>query len=167
MTGTKKLITAAAATAVAVVAVPIAALANDGSSNHRQHSKVIHVVEHALFDTVQQFHPPADSVGDVLGFHNPVFNAADTQQIATDNGYCVHTVVTGRTEWECNFTTMLADGNITVEGEFFDDGTDSTLAITGGTGNYAGAAGSMLLHATGEPLGTKFDFTFTITNHDR
>ncbi len=167
MRGTKKLITAAAATAVAVVAVPIAALANDGSSNHRQHSKVIHVVEHALFDTVQQFHPPADSVGDVLGFHNPVFNAADTQQIATDNGYCVHTVVTGRTEWECNFTTMLADGNITVEGEFFDDGTDSTLAITGGTGNYAGAAGSMLLHATGEPLGTKFDFTFTITNHDR
>ena len=89
---------------------------------------------------MQQFHPPADSVGDVLGFHNPVFNAADTQQIARDNGYCVHTVVTGQTEWECNFTTMLAAGNITVEGEFFDNGTDSTLAITGGTGKYAGAA---------------------------
>ncbi len=167
MTRTNKLITAAVATAVAVVAVPMVALATDGSSNHREHSKVIHVVEHALSDTVQQFHPPADSVGDVLGFHNPVFNAADTQQIASDNGFCVHTVVTGRTEWECNITTMLAAGNITVEGEFFDDGTDSTLAITGGTGTYAGAAGSMLLHATGDPVGTEFDFIFTITNDDR
>lgn len=166
MTSTKKLIMAAVATALAVVAVPMAALASDGSSNHRDQSKVIHVVEHALSDTVQQFHPPADSVGDVLGFHNPVFNATDTQQIATDNGYCVHTVVTGRTEWECSFTTMLAAGNITVEGEFFDDGTDSALAITGGTGTFAGAAGSMLLHATGDPVGTKFDFTFTITNDD-
>ena len=167
MTRTNKLIAAAVTTAVVVVvAVPMAALASDGSSNHRAHSKVIHVVEHALSDTVQQFHPPADSVGDVLGFHNPVFNADNTQQIATDNGYCVHTVVTGRTEWECNFTTVLAAGNITVEGEFFDDGTDSTLAITGGTGKYVGAAGSMLLHATGDPVGTEFDFTFTITNDD-
>ena len=167
MTRTNKLITAAVATALAVVAVPMAALASDGSSNHRTHSNVIHVVEHALTDTVQKFDPPADSVGDVLGFHNPVFNAADTDQIATDNGYCVHTVVTGKTEWECTFTTMLAAGNITVEGEFFDDGTDSTLAITGGTGKYAGVAGSMLLHATGDPVGTEFDFTFTITNDDR
>ena len=164
MKRSNKLMTAVIASAVAVVAVPMVALATDGSSNHRAHSRVIHVVEHALSDTVQQFHPPTDSVGDVLGFHNPVFNAADTQQIASDNGYCVHTVVTGKTEWECNFTTMLAAGNIIVEGEFFDDGSDSTLAITGGTGKYADAAGSMLLHATGNPVGTEFDFIFSLTN---
>ena len=164
MTRTNKLITAAVSTVVAMAAVPMVALASDGSSSHEVQSKVIHVVEHAVSDTVQQFHPGSDSVGDVLGFHNPVFNAADTKQIASDNGYCIHTVVTGRTEWECNFTTMLAAGNITVEGEFFDDGTDSTLAITGGTGKYAGAAGSMLLHATGNPVGTEFDFIFTLTD---
>ena len=39
-----------------------------------------------------------------------------------------------------------------------------TLAITGGTGKYAGAAGSMLLHATGNPVGTEFDFIFTLTD---
>ncbi len=164
MKRTNKLMTAVITSAVAMAALPVVALATDGSSDHRAHSKVIHVVEHALSDTVQQFHPPADSVGDVLGFHNPVFNAADTQQIASDNGYCVHTVVTGKTEWECNITTMLAAGNITVEGEFFDDGSDSTLSITGGTGKYAGADGSMLLHATGNPVGTEFDFIFTLTN---
>ena len=164
MKRTNKLITAVITSAVAMAALPVVALATDGSSNHRAHSKVIHVVEHAISDTVQQFHPPTDSVGDVLGFHNPVFNAADTQQIASDNGYCVHTVVTGKTEWECNITTMLAAGNITVEGEFFDDGSDSTLSITGGTGKYAGADGSMLLHATGNPVGTEFDFIFTLTN---
>ena len=164
MKRTNKLMTAVITSAVAMAALPVVALATDGSSDHRAHSRVIHVVEHALSDTVQQFHPPTDSVGDVLGFHNPVFNAADTQQIASDNGYCVHTVVTGKTEWECNITTMLAAGNITVEGEFFDDGSDSTLSITGGTGKYAGADGSMLLHATGNPVGTEFDFIFTLTN---
>jgi allene oxide cyclase len=164
MTRTNKLLTAVITSAVVAVGVPMVALANDGSSNHHGHAKVIHVVEHAVSDTVQQFNAPADSVGDVLAFHNPVFNANDTEQIATDNGYCIHTVVTGRTEWECNWTTMLAGGNITVEGEFFDDGSDSTLAITGGTGRYAGAGGSMLLHATGDPVGSEFDFIFTLTN---
>ncbi|HSB86544.1 MAG TPA: hypothetical protein VLD86_09550 [Ilumatobacteraceae bacterium] len=164
MTPTNKLMTAVLASAVAVVAVPMVARATDDSSSHRSHSKVIHVVEHALTDTVQQFHPPTDSVGDVLGFHNPVFNAADTKQVGSDNGYCVHTAVTGQTEWECNFTVMLAAGNLTVEGEFFDDGSDSTLTVTGGTGKYAGAGGSMLLHATGDPVGTEFDFVFTLTD---
>ena len=86
MTPTSKLITAVAAIAIAAVAVPIAVVASDGSSNAHARSKVVHVIEHALTDPVQQFHPPVDSVGDVLGFRNPVFNAADTQQVGTDNG---------------------------------------------------------------------------------
>jgi hypothetical protein len=54
-------------------------------------------------------------------------------------------------------------GHPTVEGPFFDDGTNTTLAITGGTGRYAGADGSMLLHATGNPVGSEFDFIFKLT----
>src|SRR6516165_4066455 len=96
--------------------------------------------------------------------HNPVFNAADTRQIATDNGYCIRTVATGMTEWECTWTTLLPAGHITVEGPFFDNGTNTTLAITGGTGRYTGAEGSMLLHATGHPAGSEFDFIFTLTH---
>jgi allene oxide cyclase len=159
MTRTRKLVTAAAA--AAFVLAPVAALASTGSPgvSHRQPA-TIHVVEHAITDTVQMFHPPHESLGDVLGFHNPVYNAANTRRIATDNGYCIRTVATGKTEWECTWTTMLPGGHITVEGPYYDDGTDTTLAITGGTGRYTGARGSMLLHATGSPIGSEYDFIF-------
>ncbi len=131
---------------------------------HANGQKVIHVVEHAITDTGQQFHPPNDSIGDILGFHNPVFNAADKHQVGTDNGQCTRTVATGKKEWECFWTTFLAQGQITVEGPFFDDGTDTTLTITGGTGAFVGAHGSMLLHARGNPVGSEFDFIFTLVD---
>ena len=122
----------------------------------------VHVVEHAITDTVQEFHSGHLSLGDVLGFHNPVFDAADKHQVGMDNGQCTRTVATGKTEWECFWTALLAHGQITVEGPFFDDGTDTTLTITGGTGIYLGAEGSMLLHARGNPVGSEFDFIYTI-----
>jgi allene oxide cyclase len=52
----------------------------------------------------------------------------------------------------------------TVEGPYYDDGTDTTLAVTGGTGQYTGALGSMLLHARGNPVGSEYDFIFTLTS---
>jgi allene oxide cyclase len=162
MTRNGKLMTAAAAV-IALVLAPVAALASTGSPSAARHRMIIKVVEHAITDTVQEFHPPTMSLGDLLGFHNPVYNATDTQQIATDNGYCVRTVATGKTEWECDWTTLLRAGQITVEGPYYDDGTDTTLAITGGTGKYTGAEGSMLLHATGNPVGSEYDFIFTLT----
>ena len=162
MTRNSKLMTAAAAV-IALVLAPAAALAGTSSPGTSTSPVIIHVVEHAITDTVQEFHPPNMSLGDVLGWHNPVYNASDTRQIATDNGYCIRTVATGKTEWECAWTTLLPGGQITVEGPYYDDGTDTTLAITGGTGEYTGAEGSMLLHATGNPPGSEYDFTFTLT----
>jgi allene oxide cyclase len=162
MTRNKKLMTAAAATAALVLA-PVAALASTGSPAPARHQVIIHVVEHAITDTVQMFHPPKKSRGDVLGFHNPVFNASNTRQVGMDNGYCIRTVPTGKTEWECTWTTLLPAGHITVEGPYYDDGTNTTLAVTGGTGTYTGAEGSMLLHATGTPVGSEYDFIFTLT----
>ncbi len=156
----KTLLGVGVAALIALAAVPVVAGASTGSKSDSHHGNVIHVVEHAVTDTVQQFHPPANSLGDDLGFHNPVYNAADTHQIAQDNGYCVRTVATGKTEWECTWTTLLAGGHITVEGPYYDDGTNTTLAITGGTGKYNGASGWMLLHARGNPLGSEYDFVF-------
>jgi len=163
MTRHKKLMTAAAAV-LALVLAPAAALASTSTPGTSTSPVVIHVVEHAITDTVQEFHPHTASLGDVLAWHNPVYNASDAQQIATDNGYCIRTVATGKTEWECAWTTFLPGGQITVEGPYYDDGTDTTLAVTGGTGQYTGAEGSMLLHATGNPIGSEYDFIFTLTN---
>ena len=163
MTRNKKLTTAAAA-AAALVLAPVAAVASTSSPAPARPQMIIHVVEHAITDTVQMFHPPKASRGDVLGFHNPVFNASNTRQVGSDNGYCIRTVPTGMTEWECTWTTLLRGGHLTVEGPFFDNGTNTTLAITGGTGKFVGAEGSMLLHATGHPVGSEFDFIFTLTH---
>ena len=163
MTRNKKLITAVAA-AAALVLAPVAALASTGSPAGSQGPTVIHVVEHAITDTVQMFHPPKESLGDVLGFHNPVYNASNTKKVGMDNGFCIRTVATGKTEWECAWTTLLAGGDLVVQGPYYDDGTNTTLAITGGTGKYTGAEGSMLLHATGNPVGSEYDFIFTLTN---
>ena len=124
----------------------------------------VHVVEHAITDTVQEFHPGHLSLGDVLGFHNPVFNESDQHQVGVDNGQCIRTVATGKTEWECFWTVLLPQGQITVEGPYYDDGTDTTLTITGGTGDYLGAQGSMKLHARGNPVGSEYDFIYMIAD---
>jgi hypothetical protein len=160
MKANRKLVTVAAVAAV-LVAAPVAALASTSSSGPPPRFTV-HVVEHAITDTVQEFHPPNLSLGDTLGWHNPVYNASDTSQVGMDNGYCVRTVATGKTEWECAWTTLLPGGDITVEGPYYDDGTDTTLAVTGGTGIYTGADGSMLLHARGNPVGSEYDFVFSL-----
>jgi len=122
--------------------------------------KTLHVVEHAITDTVQQFHAPKNSLGDVLGFHNPVFNEADKKQVGYDNGFCIRTVATGKTEWECSWTLFLNGSQVTVQGPYFDDGTDTLLTITGGTGSYTGAQGQMMLHARGNPVGSEYDFIY-------
>jgi hypothetical protein len=124
----------------------------------------VHVVEHATSDTVQQWNAKRFSVGDVLAFHNAVFDAGNKYQVGQDNGQCTRTVATGKTEWECFWTVFLKGGNITVEGPFFDDGTDSTLTITGGTGKYVEARGWMLLHARGNPVGSEYDFVYNLVD---
>jgi hypothetical protein len=87
-----------------------------------------------------------------------VYDAADAHKVGTDQGYCVRIVV-GAT-WECNWTTSLSGGQITVEGPFSDTG-NTVLAITGGTGAYRNARGSMQLKYH-NPAGTEFDFVFDL-----
>jgi len=59
---------------------------------------------------------------------------------------------------------FLPAGQITVEGPFYDNGTDSMFAITGGTGAYQEACGQMRLHAIGHPLGSEYDLIYMLTN---
>ena len=85
-------------------------------------------------------------------------DADDKDKIGGDQGICFRTVV-GKA-WECFWTLSLDKGQLTVEGPFYDSG-DSVLAITGGTGEFAGAQGDMLLSAKGTD-GKAYYFTYRI-----
>lgn len=141
------------ASVVAVIAVNAAAKGKPaGPGGH-----TIHVIEHATSDAVTNG-SASDAAGNVLTFANPVYDSRDAQQVGSDQGYCVRIVV-GKT-WECNWTTFLPNGQITVEGPFSDTG-NTVVAITGGTGKYRNARGSMELNYH-NPAGTEFDFVFHV-----
>ena len=114
------------------------------------------VIEHATTDTVIDLGEEGDSIGDLLGFGNVVYDEANENEIGTSQGSCVRTVP--GEAWECMFTVILDEGQLTVEGPFYDAGP-SDLAITGGTGDYSTARGQMRLEANSE---TEFRFTFEI-----
>jgi allene oxide cyclase len=116
------------------------------------------VVERPVGETTVDLGPKGDSVGDLLVFANKVYDPANKTQIGSDQGYCVRTVV-GKS-WECFWTLILKAGQITVEGPFMDAG-DSLMVVTGGTGKYAGAKGSMKLHPR-DPTPTSYDFTYDL-----
>lgn len=116
------------------------------------------MVEHATTDATTDTGTTGDGAGDILTFANEVFNAEDKVKIGTDQGVCFRTVP-GKA-YECFWTVNLKKGQITVEGPFLDSG-DSVLAITGGTGEYAGAQGEMALSAIGSE-GKAYNFTYKI-----
>jgi allene oxide cyclase len=150
-----KRVIALAALAVSVLLV-IVVSASSGHGN-RHADKRIKVVEHATTDAVTNG-KPGDHVGNILTFHNKVFNAADKRKVGHDQGSCVRMVV-GKS-FECTWTTFLKKGQLTVEGPFYDT-KNSVLAITGGTGKYRNARGEMELNFH-NPAGTKFDFVFHV-----
>ena len=148
----KRLPTLIVLAAAALLAVALAA----GGAASSGGGKRIHVFERATTDTLVDLPPTGDSLGDTLTFANEVFDARSGKKIGSDQGHCVRTVVGAA--WECFWTTFLPRGQITVEGPFYD-AADSTLAITGGTGAYRNARGSMDLHARSA---TEFDFVFHV-----
>jgi hypothetical protein len=120
----------------------------------------ITVVEHAATDVVADTDGDgADSTGDLLTFHNKVFDETNDHRVGRDQGQCVR-IDARRGTWECTWTTYLHDGQITVEGPFSDTG-DTVLAITGGTGAYSDAQGSMQLNFRPSP--TEYDFVFELS----
>jgi hypothetical protein len=118
----------------------------------------IKVVERPVGETTVDLAAKGDSVGDMLVFANGVYDVANKDQIGSDQGYCIRTIV-GKS-WECFWTLTLKAGQITVEGPFFDEG-DSLLVVTGGSGKYAGAKGSMKLHPR-DATPTGYDFTYDL-----
>ena len=150
-------VVALAAIVVLVVAVSASGKQPKQHGKEGHHGKTITVIEHATSDTTTDTGASGDSVGDVLTFANDVFDPSDTNKVGTDQGYCLR-VVAGAS-YECTWTTFLPGGQIVVSGPFYD-AKDSTLAITGGTGRYRDARGTMDLHS--RMGGAEFAFVFHV-----
>lgn len=144
---------AGALVAATAIAISLVSVSSAGPNVTR-----IHVIEHATTDTVVDLTANGDSTGDLLTFRNEVFDQDDQQVVGTSHGDCVRIEV--GVSWQCRWTTTFEDGSITVEGPFYD-ASPSVLAITGGTGVYRGARGSMRLVAR-DDTGTEFDFIFRV-----
>jgi allene oxide cyclase len=153
----KRLVALAVFLVAGAVAAGVAFADHGGRGNGgRHHGKVVSVIEHATTDIVtNEGNGSGDVAGDILTFANDVFDKTNAHKVGSDQGYCVR-VIAGES-WECVWTTLLPKGQITVEGPFYDT-RDSVLAITGGTGAYANARGSMELKSRAG--GTEFAFIF-------
>ncbi len=140
----------------------VSVASGDGShGGGKGSSRTIQVIERATTDTVSHPGGAGDAVGDLLTFRNEVFDRTNTKAVGISNGFCIRTQFgPDVSTWECNFTTTLPGGSLTVEGQFFElPSADSTMAITGGTGAYRHARGEMRLEAVSA---TEFAFTFRV-----
>lgn len=119
---------------------------------------VFTVVERATTDLVVDLGDEGDSLGDLLVWGNELYDEANQTVVGRDQGSCVRS--NPGLSWECTWTNILEDGSIVVQGPFYDDLRESVLAVTGGTGAYVGAEGTMTvtaLDADGDVLAFRFD----------
>jgi allene oxide cyclase len=143
-----------------LISLSVAVMATGCSKANEPTTTTLHLIEHADTDTAQHVGSAneKDSVGDILGFSNPLYDEKNVNKVGTDNGVCFRTAV--GTAYECFWTATLSGGQLTVEGPYYD-GKDSVLAITGGTGDFAQARGQVALHPR-NPQSTEYDFVYTI-----
>lgn len=140
--------------ALAVLAiVAMASISSAGAG-----PKKFTVIEHATTDTVIDTGAVGDSSGDLLTFHNELFDETNTTAVGSDQGECVRIDPVAGT-WECRWTNVVEGGQLMVEGPFYDT-ADSVFAITGGTGSYKGSRGTMQLVAG--PGVNEFTFIFRV-----
>lgn len=146
--------------AVAAVVVLVAGLvAQAGSPRRTGRATVVHVIEHATTDKVIDTGKAGDTTGDLLTWHNKVYDSTDTSVAGSDQGECIR-ISPKQGTWECTWITWVDGGSITVEGPFYDT-KDSVLAITGGTGAFKDATGEMQL--VSKNGGAEYDFIFNVS----
>ena len=152
---------------VAVVVAGLLAASGAGivsivASSSASAATTLTVIEHAVTDHLTDLGKADLSAGDLLTFHNPIYDSTDTTKVGTDQGSCIRITKfksNKQGSWECMWTTSLESGSIVVETPYYDTGL-GVGAITGGTGTYLGASGSFDLECTSQ---TECTFTFNLS----
>ena len=146
--------------ALAAVVVLVAGMVAQARNPHRAgRATTVNVIEHATTDKVIDTGKAGDSSGDLLTWHNKLYDETDTSVVGSDQGSCIR-IAPKQGTWECTWINWVEGGSITVEGPFYDTKDSSTFAITGGTGAYKDATGEMDLAVHGT---VGYDFIFNLT----
>jgi allene oxide cyclase len=143
---------------VAVLCATVLGLGVASSTSGIASPITLTVFEHSTTDKVIDVGTHGDSTGDILTFHNKLFDETDTTKVGTLQGQCVRESPRAGT-WECWWTMSLADGQVTVEGPFSDT-SNTAFAVTGGTGIYENVRGSMQVEAING--GVEYKQTFSL-----
>ena len=89
---------------------------------------------------------PHASIGDILAFSNPIFDGSRKHRLGVSSAQCIATRA-GRVAsaiYTCSGTFALNDGTIAVAALQRGEPTTQQLAVTGGTGAYDGARGTIV-----------------------
>jgi hypothetical protein len=83
--------------------------------------------------------------GETLAYSVRLVSSEDGRRVGVEQGTCVK-LRRSSEESYCDFVAHLLNGDLTVQGTFATDGSQSFLTITGGTGAYEGASGYWRQH---------------------
>jgi len=145
-----------AALAVAALALAGTASADTAEKPRPSHDRVIRLVEAhtdlqpAFVDTGK----PGPSPGDVAIARDEVLRE-DGSQAGTFRQVCSLVDLAGSpftSTFECTGSIALEGGTITMEGPFTPSQAESVAAITGGTGQYRGAGGEIVVRAEADEI---------------
>jgi hypothetical protein len=84
------------------------------------------------------------SGGDMLTINHRLFTPDGETRLGDVKGFCiVASPLKGKEVWECSATARFAEGNVMVAGSFPPPEASPAWAVTGGTGRYENARGTM------------------------
>jgi hypothetical protein len=137
------LIVAAALLATAeLVSIPSASSGPNRTASSSK-TKTIHVVQSNVgVDNPVDVGPEGGSVGDYNVINTPFLDPKSNQQVGLESGVCT-SIEAPPGRLQCVTTASFPEGNITFQGAFLFEPPELELAITGGTGAYRTAHGTV------------------------
>jgi hypothetical protein len=127
----------------ALVAIAIGGVSFASASGEESGGRTIVVIEKTTSQKFLDLGKPGPTPGDMFFFASQFWNTAQTHQVGSLRGHCVFE---SRSVAHCVGTARLLGGTAEFAGETTATGSDSIIAITGGTGTFDGAEGHVRVH---------------------
>jgi hypothetical protein len=130
---------------VGAMSLASASSGQTATSDKDRKTKTIHVIQtnEAVFTNID-VGATGDSPGDYVVITGPLVRPATSQRVGSVNAVCTLMQVTDEFPSQCVATASFRQGDITAQGVFLSvPGAPNVLAVTGGTGAYKTAHGTV------------------------